>query len=250
MEVRRPLTQNQTQHAGAGAPICLSCFLVALARRLLQNTFFLLFILLSFVFIFYFLLFWGGVFSFPASGLVSFVTHTFYHFHDCFKAALSGEPGSSDLALLGMYLIQEKWIYSFWRGRFTSQKLCQAKTWIIESTLSRWKQPLCRAETITAGQIEQQMCWDESDWIKSRLGERLIGLPGWRTSGAPPPPTPTGLVGIKRKRTFFKCQRVWVAKKMTARHHWTQLNSAAALFEMPRTRSYISQTRLFSPFSV
>lgn len=132
-----------------------------------------------------------------------------YHFHDCFKAALSGEPGSSNLALLGMYLIQEKWIYSFWRGRFTSQKLCQAKTWIIESTLSRWKQPLCRAETITAGQIEQEMCWDESDWIKSRLGERLIGLPGWRTSGAPPPPpTPTGLVGIKRKRTFFKCQSV------------------------------------------
>lgn len=123
-----------------------------------------------------------------------------------------------------MYLIQEKWIYSFWRGRFTSQKLCQAKTWIIESTLSRWKQPLCRAETITAGQIEQQMCWDESDWIKSRLGERLIGLPGWRTSGAPPP-HPHRVGWNQTQKDFLQVSECGLLKKwlhvITGRR-WTQ----------------------------
>lgn len=81
-------------------------------------------------------------------------------FMTVFKAALSREPGSCNAALLGMYLIQEKWIYSFRWGRLTAQKLYQVQTGVIESTPSRWKQSLSRAQTITAVQIEQQkMRW-------------------------------------------------------------------------------------------
>lgn len=81
--------------------------------------------------------------------------------------------------------------------------------------------------------------WDESDRIKSRLrtaGERFISPR--RTSGSPP----TGLDGIKCNTSFFKCHRVCITKKL--------LKSAAASLQMPWIRSYISQTWLFSPFSV